>query len=105
MDKDQVTTALFVGPSSELKDHSFGSIIRAMAKHVANGHTVYLKWTCAGCGQRLGSEEPNAVHRYMKCEECGTVTDLAQKGAKPNYMLEMRNQSLADLEKYLKEVK
>lgn len=89
---------LFLG--NPVKNHKFSKIVKEMKRHAEAGHQAYLKWTCEKCQQRATANEPNRVSRMMLHEDCGHVTDLAHSGC--NYLLVMRNQTLEDLEQYLK---
>jgi hypothetical protein len=44
---------------------------------VAEGWTVFQKWTCRGCGERCISDEPNVIHRAMRHANCGTVSKVS----------------------------
>jgi DNA-directed RNA polymerase subunit RPC12/RpoP len=76
------------------KDHPFAEIAAAMEKHASKGHMCYQKYTCAGCGQRLGMNEPNVLYRTGKCDHCGHVTDIEAQGC--NYLLEMHGPATVD---------
>lgn len=66
-------------------DHPFYTVVEEAGRHVANGATVYQKWTCAGCGARLTLEEPNKFHLTGTCDMCPTVTNIEAQGC--NYLL------------------
>lgn len=34
----------------------------AMQGLMDKGHTVFVKWTCPGCGDRCIADEPNTIH-------------------------------------------
>ena len=66
-------------------DHPFYEVAAEAARHVANGATVFQKWTCAGCGARLTLEEPNKFHLTGTCDLCPAVTNIEAQGC--NYLL------------------
>ena len=70
-----------------MADHPFNIVIARAADWAAKGAKCYQKWTCVGCGERLGSERANVFTDFGKCEECGTITDMRKHGC--NYMLEL----------------
>jgi hypothetical protein len=60
-------------------------IIAQANERIADGATVYQKFTCDGCGQRLTIEEPNTFHVKGACDQCDVITDIRKSGC--NYML------------------
>ena len=48
--------------------------------HVANGSTVWQKWTCGHCQSRQTMEQPNKFYKSGICEECGKITDIVKCG-------------------------
>jgi hypothetical protein len=50
-----------------------------------DGWTVYQKFTCENCGQRLTIHEPNVFYAAGTCDKCNHVTDIAKNGC--NYLL------------------
>jgi hypothetical protein len=55
----------------------------AMAKAdaaIAAGFTIYQKFTCAGCGQRLTIDEPNTFHAVGTCDRCPALTNIERTG-------------------------
>jgi len=83
------------------KDHPFEEICAAVKKHAEKGNLCYQKFTCGGCGQRLGVDKPNVFYKTIKCDECGYVTDVEKQGC--NYLLEMRGP--ATLDEFIKRAK
>jgi hypothetical protein len=65
-------------------DHPFNRVVMDAGKLIAEGATVYQKYTCAGCGARLGMEEPNVFHTRGTCDQCDAITDIRKNGC--NYM-------------------
>jgi hypothetical protein len=55
---------------------------------IADGGTIYQKWTCAGCDKRIMTDVPNTLYTKAKCEHCGALTDIAQTGC--GYLLVAR---------------
>jgi hypothetical protein len=41
---------------------------------------VYVKFTCASCGARQTFDVPNTLYTSGRCEECGSVTSLEERG-------------------------
>ena len=73
---------------TEFKDYPFDEIVEAATKLIAEGHDVYQKFTCAGCGERLGMDDPNKFHHKGTCDKCGAVTDIKARGC--NYLIVIR---------------
>jgi predicted RNA-binding Zn-ribbon protein involved in translation (DUF1610 family) len=72
---------------SEKLDFPFEEIADRVDGLIGEGATVYQKFTCVGCGQRLTMEEPNVLYTQGECDRCGAVTDLKAQGC--NYLLVM----------------
>lgn len=66
-------------------DHPFYEVAATAQANMEAGGTIYQKWTCRGCGQRLTMEVPNKFYKVGSCEECGAETDLVETGC--NYLL------------------
>lgn len=47
---------------------------------IANGATVYQKWTCRRCKSRQTMPDANTFYGTGVCEECDSVTDIATQG-------------------------
>ena len=75
-----------------MADHPWDVVISRAADWAAKGAKCYQKWTCVGCGARLGSERANAFTELGKCEECGAITNMKEKGC--NYLLELSGADL-----------
>lgn len=70
----------------------FAILIRDCGAQIAAGHIVFQKVTCAGCGARIGIEEPNRFYtkiRHDGDDSCGHVTDCEKTGG--GYMLSITN--------------
>ena len=71
-----------------------GAVLRLLAmfetasEFVAGGATVYQKFTCTECDNRLTIEEANTFYTAATCDRCGKVTDIRKNGC--NYMLILR---------------
>jgi hypothetical protein len=65
-------------------DYPLLECLETMNLLVLKGVTVYQKWTCEKCGDRVTANKPNTITRHGHHEECGHVTDLSVKGC--NYM-------------------
>lgn len=74
-------------------DYPFLEVVEAAGAHMARGHSVHQKFTCAGCGARQTMAQPNQFYTKGKCEECGRETDLVSHGC--NYVLVASRMSLA----------
>ena len=57
----------------------------AAEKLIADGATIYQKFTCGKCGSRQTISEPDKFFTTGKCEECGHVTNIAMSGC--NYLI------------------
>jgi hypothetical protein len=62
------------------KDYPLTECLEAMNKLVLKGATVYQKWTCERCGDRVTANNPNTITAHGHHEDCGHVTDLTIKG-------------------------
>jgi hypothetical protein len=66
------------------------------------GAVVIQKWTCAGCGARLGGN-PNHWTTHGKCDEvegkmgCGHVTDIRKSGCGYSLVMTTDSTTLLDL--------
>ncbi|HET7110244.1 MAG TPA: hypothetical protein VFI41_05195 [Gemmatimonadales bacterium] len=69
-------------------DGDLYTVAKEAEVHVQAGETVYQKWTCEACGERVTASNPNAFTTMGKHDECpvddGHITDLRVKGC--NYM-------------------
>jgi hypothetical protein len=63
----------------------FDEIADAFVEKIAEGWTVFQKFTCAGCGQRLTIDVPNMMVEEGTCDKCSAVTDIRRDGC--NYTL------------------
>jgi len=65
-------------------DYPFDDVVKNASAKIREGATVYQKFTCAGCGRRLGMDEPNVFHTSGTCDNCDAVTDIRKRGC--NFM-------------------
>ena len=61
-------------------DAPFDVAAKAAEKLVREGHTIYQKFTCAGCGNRLTIDKPNEFFSQGTCDNCDAVTDIRKQG-------------------------
>lgn len=47
---------------------------------ISKGATVFIKFTCEKCGNRLGFDEPNRLYTTGSCDKCGHVTEIKKCG-------------------------
>ena len=68
-------------------DFPWDEVCKSAEQLALDGHLVYQKWTCAGCGARIGSSRPNYFTEQGRCEEpgCGHITNIKKQGC--NYMV------------------
>jgi hypothetical protein len=67
------------------RDYPFDMVVAKAKTIIAEGHTVYQKFTCAGCGARLTCEPPNIFYERASCEKCKAFTNIRARGC--NYMI------------------
>lgn len=72
-------------PHTDYNDFPFEEVARAAEQLVAQGATVYQKWTCIYCGERLAMDRPNVFYTEGRCEHCGNITFLMLTGC--NYLV------------------
>jgi hypothetical protein len=72
-------------PAPIYDDYPFEEIALAAEELIAQGHVVFIKWTCEGCGRRVAFDQPNVICRFGKCDECGHVTNVERRGG--NYLV------------------
>jgi predicted RNA-binding Zn-ribbon protein involved in translation (DUF1610 family) len=71
-----------------MADHPLKDCFETASEFVAGGATVYQKFTCTECDNRLTIEEANTFYTAATCDRCGKVTDIRKNGC--NYMLILR---------------
>lgn len=72
------------GDTSHL-NFPFEEVLARAQKLAAEGVTVYQKFTCVNCGNRLTMEEPNTFYVEGTCDNCGALTDIRATGC--NYVM------------------
>ena len=65
-------------------DHPFDQVVDGAIEKMKDGMTVFQKFTCSKCGQRLTMDVPNKFFVEGTCDKCGTITDIRKQGC--NYM-------------------
>jgi hypothetical protein len=61
-------------------DGNFWTIADEVERAISLGATCFQKFTCEACLARETMTEPNVLYKTGRCDECGHVTDLEQKG-------------------------
>lgn len=69
------------------RDYPLAECEAAVKDLIAEGGTVFMKWTCGGCGQRLTSTTPNVLFEKATCGDCGHVTDITKTGCNYSVMM------------------
>lgn len=72
-------------------DHPYEEVKAQMREQIARGADVYQKFTCSGCGQRLGMDDANMIFTHGTCDQCSTITDIKSKGC--NFLMMMPGRS------------
>jgi hypothetical protein len=62
------------------KDLSLVEIAEMIEPLIKKGCNTYQKFTCSLCSSRQTIAEPNVLYLDVKCELCGTITDLRETG-------------------------
>jgi hypothetical protein len=70
--------------AEKYNDYPLEEIASAVPEAIARGATIFQKWTCEACGDRVTGSTPNQLYRFGKHDDCGHITDLSVKGC--NYM-------------------
>lgn len=68
-----------------MADHDFRAVVASAAERIAAGATVFQKFTCGNCGNRLTMDVPNTFFMRGTCDKCGHETDIEAQGH--NYLL------------------
>lgn len=61
-------------------DRPFEEMALIAQGFVHEGHTIFQKFTCRGCGARQTMEQPNMFFVTGVCQECDAETDLVRAG-------------------------
>ena len=70
---------------SKPNDFPFDEVLRGASEAISKGATVYQKFTCERCKERLTMDNPNVFYETGKCERCDHVTDIRKQGC--NYLV------------------
>lgn len=70
-------------------DYPFDEIVAHVEelRRTRPGIRCYQKYTCAGCGARLGIGEPFKFYTQGACDKCDAVTNIRQQGC--NFLIVM----------------
>ncbi len=79
----------------QYNDYPLDECAKTAEKIIDRGGTIYQKFTCESCGQRLVLDQPNVFHTSGSCDQCGHVTDLTIKGC--NYLVYFGGAKLTDI--------
>jgi len=63
-----------------MTDFPFADVSRKAALLSSQGHDVFQKFTCVGCGRRVVGKVAGLFLDSGKCDRCGRVTDLSRNG-------------------------
>ena len=74
----------------EYTDYPIDALAITMQEAIYKGGKAYLKFTCVYCHSRQTIDEANKLYTQGKCEECGTVTDIAKRGGNLLVILPVR---------------
>lgn len=73
---------------AEYTDASLDEIAEAAGREIEAGATIYQKFTCERCGDRVVIDTPNQLFTKGRHDDCavepGCITDLQKNGC--NYM-------------------
>jgi hypothetical protein len=70
-----------------VRDYPFTQVVKTADLLIQQGHDVYQKFTCAGCGRRLTMDVKNTFYEEGTCDRCEHVTDIRKDGC--NYLVVM----------------
>jgi hypothetical protein len=76
-----------------MADHDFHAVVRSAAEKIAAGATVYQKFTCSSCGNRLTMDVPNTFFTHGTCDKCDHETNIEEAGH--NYLMVMQREVVA----------
>jgi ribosomal protein L37AE/L43A len=65
-------------------DYPLEECAKAAMEAMQRGATIYQKWTCEQCGDRVAGNTPNKFFTMGHHEDCGHITDLTKHGC--NYL-------------------
>lgn len=61
-------------------DGNFYEIVKEAEGLIADGATVFQRFTCLACNARQTMAHPDRFYTSGKCQECGYVTDIVANG-------------------------
>lgn len=62
------------------RDYPFYEMVAKAAAVIESGGTVYQKFTCEKCHNRLAMDDANMFHKTGHCDKCGHITNLEVNG-------------------------
>ncbi len=68
------------GEVNETEDLPLSECAQKAEDMIAAGGTIYQKFTCGKCGNRLVMDVPNTFYVKGSCDRCGHVTDIKYCG-------------------------
>lgn len=71
--------------SEEALDHPFYDVCKRAEEVIRAGGTVFQKFTCENCGNRLTMDVPNAFYKLGDCDNCGHTSNIEKNGC--NYLI------------------
>lgn len=75
----------------------FHEVVTGARKRMADGWTIFQKFSCEKCMQRLTMPEPNIFFTIGNCDKCGHVTDILASGCNIMAVRSSDPSKLADL--------
>lgn len=69
----------------EQSDHPFSEVVATAEEVIEKGGSVFQKFTCSSCGERLAMDVPNVFYKTGTCDKCGATTDIEATGC--NYLV------------------
>lgn len=70
-------------------DFPFEEVVRSAEQKIEEGYTIFQKFTCVGCGQRLAMDVPNTFYETGGCDKCNVITNIKHNGC--NYLAYARS--------------
>lgn len=71
--------------NEEVLNHPFYEVVGKATDLIKRGATVYQKFTCGGCGNRLTMDVANTFYKTGTCDNCEYVTNIEEAGC--NYLI------------------
>jgi len=57
-------------------DYPIEECAKTAADAINGGYTIYQRFSCERCGQRLTMDVPNQFFRSGACDKCGHTSDI-----------------------------